>query len=269
MVILPAAAAPETDRLVLGVNGARDQDRLARLAAEVGLDSWHLLGHLWDFLLAGTLTREVARLRTRYAPAQHVDGMLDRFLTPGLVNEQSGRLETTARLAPVLSAIGEDTRRVAADAWADHETQADVVAAGAARMIAAADDDAPVAMAHRAIALPDDKYLALYCRLVTVRYIRQHDHAVAWAAHDLTAPQMRVYTELWLGRQVADDAEGRADLEARGLVVAGGGLSEAGRQLREQIEAETLDRSARTYDILGEDGPEYLAAITALPTPHA
>jgi hypothetical protein len=135
-------------------------------------------------------------------------------------------------------------------------------------MIEAADDEALVAVTHRAIELPDDKYLALYCRLVTVRYIRQHDHGAAWAAHDLTAPQMRVYTELWHGGQVADDADGRADLEARGLVAPGGGLTEAGRQLREQIESETLERSARTYDALGEDGPEYLAALTALPTPR-
>lgn len=268
MVSIPAAAAPETDRLVLGVNEARDQDRFARLAANVGLDSWFVLGHWWDFLLAGTLTREVARLRSRYAPAQLVDRMIDRLLELGFVDEQAGRLAATARLEPVLSAIQEDTGRVARDAWADHDSEVDVVADGAARMIAAADDDALVAVTHRAIELPDDKYLALYCRLVTVRYIRQHDHGAAWAAHDLTAPQMRVYTELWHDGQVADDVDGRADLEARGLVAATGGLTEAGRQLREQIEHETLERSARTYDVLGEDGPEYLAALTALPTPR-
>jgi hypothetical protein len=267
MATIPAAAAPETDRLVLGVNEARDQDRIARLAADVGLDSWHVLGHWWDFLLAGTLTREVARLRSRYAPVQFVDGMVDRLLTLGLVDEQSGRLAGTTRLEPALSAIRDDTRRVARDAWAGHEHQVDVVASGATRIIAAADEDATVAVAHRAIALPDDKYLALYCRLVTVRYIRQHDHAAAWAAHDLTASQMRVYTELWHGGQVADDVDGRADLEARGLVVPGGGLTDAGQLQREQIERETLERSARTYGVLGEDGPEYLAALTALPTP--
>lgn len=125
--------------------------------------------------------------------------MVNRLLAGGFVREQSGRLATTDRLTPMLSAIGDESRRVAREAWAEHERLVDVVAAGAARMVAAADEDARVAMAHRTIALSDDKYLALYCRRVTVRYIRQHDHAAAWAAHDLTGAQLRVYTDLWQG----------------------------------------------------------------------
>lgn len=196
-----------------------------------------------------------------------MDAFVDLLLAGGLVRERDGRLAGTDRIARVLHAIGDESRRVAAEAWAEHDRLADVVAAGAARMIAAAGADARVAVAHRKIPLPDDRCLALYCRLVTVRYIRQHDHAAAWAAHGLTAAQMRVYTTLWEGGTVAADAPGRDVLVARGLVKDGGGLTDAGRALRDEIEQETLQRSARTYDALGDDGPAYLSAIRALPTP--
>jgi deazaflavin-dependent oxidoreductase (nitroreductase family) len=267
MATLAAAAAGEADRLVLGVNASRDHDRLARLAADVGVGEWHLLGHWWDFLLAGRLTRDLALLRTRYWPAADVDALMDRLLRSELVREQDGHLVATERLTPVLHAFLDESLRVARHAWADHDHLVDVVATGAARMIAAADETAHVAVAHRQIPLPENPSLALYCRLVTVRYVRQHDHAAAWAAHGLTAAEMRVYTALWAGESVAEDAPGRDGLEARELVVRGGGLTEAGRALRDQIEQETLRRSARTYDALGPDGPAYLAAITALPTP--
>ncbi len=268
MSTLAAVGAVEADRLVLGVNRARDRDRVARLAVEVGLEDWHLLGHWWDFLLAGYLTREIAALRSRYWPTEDVHAMLDRLLASGLVRDHAGGLQSTDRLTPVLQAIGDESGRVARNAWADHEDLVDVVAAGAARMIGAAQPDAQVVAAHRSMALPDDRHLALYCRLVTLRYIRQYDHAAAWAAHDLTAEQMRVYTALWEGGSVAADTAGRAELEARGLVAPGGPLTEAGQTLRDRIESETLQRSARTYNALEDGGREYLAAIRQLPTPQ-
>lgn len=268
MSTLAAVAAVEADRLVLGVGRARDRDRVARLAAEVELEDWHLLGHWWDFLLAGNLTRELAGLRSRYWPTEDVHDMLDRLLAAGLVRDHAGGLQATDRLAPVLHAIGDESGRVARNAWAGHDDLVDVVAAGAARMIAVAQADAQVAAVHRSIPLPDDRHLALYCRLVTLRYIRQHDHAAAWAAHDLTAEQMRVYTALWEGERVAEDAIGRAELEGRGLVAPGDGLTEAGQALRDRIERETLQRSARTYNALENGGRDYLDAIRRLPTPQ-
>lgn len=267
MSMLPAAAAVEADRLVLGVNRARDRDGITRVAAGVGLEDPHLLGHWWDFLLAGTLTREVARLRTRYWPPEDVDTMLDRLLGGGLVRGHAGGLLASDQLAPVLHVIRDESARVARNAWAGHPDLVEVVAAGASRMAAAAGDESPVVVAHRAIPVPEDDHLALYCRLVTVRYIRQHDHAAAWSAHDLTAAQMRVYSDLWEGKTVADEASGRDELQARGLITPDGDLTERGRNLREQIEAETLERSARTYETLGADASQYLAAIRALPTP--
>jgi hypothetical protein len=269
MTTIAAEAAPETDRLVLGTNRGRDDHLITQRALDVGVEQSHLLGHWWDFLLAGTLTREIARLRSRYRPPGEVDRVLDRLVADGHVLAEDSRLVATASLVPVLHVIRDETARSARTAWTGHDEAMATVRDGAERMTAAADLDAVAAIAHRDLPTPDDPFLALYLRLTTIRYVRQHDHAAAWAAHGLTAQQMRNLPDLWHGEPVAADASGLDVLEERDLVGPGGGLTDVGRRLREQIEAETLERSARTYDALGDDGPTYLAAIRALPTPGA
>lgn len=265
---LTSDAAPEIDRLVLSVNRSHDADRIQRLADDVGLGSLELMLHWWDFLLAGRLTPRVATLRSRYRQEADVRARLDDLVETGFVEESASGLAASERLRPVLEGLGDELTRHARAVWSDEPDAVGTAATAVDRLASAATEHHVVAVVHRELPLPDDPSGALHRRLVTLRYIRQHDHAEAWARHGLSAAQMVVLTRLWHGEDPAEVThETRAGLVERGLVdPAVGALTADGQLLRQEIEDDTNRRNAATLAVLGAAGPAFLAALRALPS---
>jgi hypothetical protein len=123
-----------------------------------------------------------------------------------------------------------------------------------------------VAAVHRALPAPEDPFLRLHSRLVTLRYIRQHDHAAAWLGEGLTAPEILALTGLWNGEDLAP-GEGLSKLVDRGLASDDpAALTDAGRNMRAEIEADTNDRSQMIFSALGEkQTAEFLTVLRRLP----
>jgi hypothetical protein len=208
------AAAPEIDRLVLAFNrrvGPQHGARLSEVAREIGLATIELLPQFGDFLAGGRLTRDIATLRLRYWPAEHVLGRLDELEAGGYIAPGPSGLAATDVLQPLLDAIVAARAAVGAELWGDHDDDVAVVTSYARNLADAATEEHVVAVAHRSLPEPTDPYLALEHRLVTLRYIRQHDHAAAWLSRDLTAQEMVVLTSLWSGGTV--DAKELVELE--------------------------------------------------------
>lgn len=262
-------AAPHIDRLVLSVARQVDIDHgayLSGLALEGGLDTLDLIPHFADFLLGGVLTRELAVVRVRYRPSEQVLARLDELAENRLIRQAGSGLVATSALRPLLEALHWAQAEVAAKIWESH---ADDVAAAAsiARTVAhAASTDHTVATVHRSLPEPVDPYLLLHHRLVTLRFIRQHDHAVAWLQHGLTAAEMVIVTSLWQAGRVAQPS-GFGRLIELGLVETDPPrLTDRGRELRGAIEAETNRRAQQTFDLLDDEvARDFLAALQRLP----
>ena len=263
-------AAPEIDRLVLSVNrgvGPKHGTQLMALARERDLDSLELLPHLGDFLLFGALTQELATLRMRYWPPERVFERLDEFEDKRLIESNDAALTATPVMRQLLEALQAAQADVAVNQWRSHDEEV-ATAAQLAQLIGLAASDAHVvAVLHRALPEPSDGYLLLHHRLVTLRFVRQHDHAQAWFARDLTAPTMVVMTRLWHNEDVEAPSEGLNQLVEWGFATANPPtLTAAGRDVRETIEAETNQRAQITFDVLDDHGATtFLAALQSLP----
>ena len=263
-------AAPEIDRLVLSVNsrvGPKHGARLAELARERGLETLELLPHFEAFILGGRLTRDLALLRMRYWPPQRVLGRLDELEDKGLIQQGDTGLAATPAMRPLLEALLAARADVAAEAWGAHEDDVATAASGARSVAEAASHDHVVAVVHRALTEPADPYLLLENRLVTLRYVRQHDHARAWLTRGLTAPDMVVATKLWKNQPVEVPGDGLARLIELGFAEGDPPrLTPSGRDLREEIEADTNKRAQQTFDVLDERAAaEFLVALRRLP----
>lgn len=113
---------------------------------------------------------------------------------------------------------------------------------------------------------PDDPFGRLWRAADLAREYRGDGHVAAWISH-LDSAEITVLTELWWGIEAdsylwtrgwdADDgAAARSRLVERGLLDAEGGLTDAGRDLREEIER-TTDRAARVLvERLGDRADE-------------
>src|SRR5690606_728789 len=132
---------------------------------------------------------------------------------------------------------------------------------------AAASPDPALSLAHRAVPQPPAPSLALPTLLTDLRYIRQHDHAVAWSSRGLTAPAMVPMTALWNGGSVAPDADGVDELVAAGYATREPvALTPAGEEVRDAIEAETNERAQVSFDVLDDtEGQAFLDALRSLP----
>lgn len=250
-------AAPEIDRLVLSVNGRMGRlhgERLLEVAREGGLDSLELLPHLGDFLLAGALTRELATVRMRYMPREKVEARLDELEGKELIARRNSALAATPALRPVLEAVRQAQGEVARQTWSGHADQVATLTPLVRRVAEAASDDHLVAVVHRNLPEPSDPYLALHTRLVTLRYVRQHDHAAAWAAHGLTPPDMVAMTRLWHEEPLESSDEALARLVTLGYARDDPPrLTPTGAELREDIEADTNRRAQETFDVLDRE----------------
>ena len=260
-----AEVAPEIDRLVLAVNNAVDGASLSEAAGERVLD-WTLLNGLGDFMVAGVLTEEIATLRSRYRPRDVVLDRLHDLEQQGLLERRGSALAATDELRPLIETLTDARADAASTMWRGHEDDVEQASRTAQALGALASDDHVVAAAHRALPAPEDPFLRLHSRLVTLRYIRQHDHAAAWLGQGLTVAEIVDMTGLWNGEVVAP-GHGLSQLVTRGLASDDPPtLTDAGRNMRMAIEADTNDRSQEILSALGEnETAEFLALLRRLP----
>ncbi len=264
-------AAPEIDRLVLSLGrrtGREHGERLAAVGREHGLATLDWLTHVGDFARAGQLTEELGLLRSRYWPPDQVIGRFDDLVAGGHLEPGPGGYRATARLLPVLDAMRDALALEARSSWAGPRDAVATVAGLAARVAAAATPEHRLAVVHRGLPEPDDEFLRLRHRLVTLRFVRNHDHAAAWQARGLTADGIVVLTRLWEGREAGDDRPGGlAELATAGLVSGDSpAITPAGRELRDAIEAETDARAQRSFDALDDrQAAEFLTGLESLP----
>ena len=266
---LAARIAPEVDRLVLGINrtvGPRHGRVLMASARELGLDSLKLIPHFADFWLEGPLTADIAVRRLPYAPDGSVVERLDRFVSMGLLNETQAGFEATPRFRPLLVASVAAREEVVLGTWSGFDDTISDLEPLVARVIAGVMDSHAVAATHRALTPDPDPLVRFYNRLVTMRFIRQHDHVEAWRAQGMTPSGVTVLTALWHGEPAPDDAPGWIDLAEDGLVLEGK-LTEAGRRIRDQIEADTNARGARALAVLeAAEAERLIRLLTHLPS---
>ena len=257
--------ASEIDRLVLAVNDAVDSGRLAEAAGDQVVD-WVTVSQLGDFLAAGVLTEDIAVLRSRYRPPDVVLGRIADLEQQGMVERRGSNLAATAALRPLIEAVWAARTDAAAAMWRDHGDDVEQASRTAEALAALASDDHVVAVAHRSVPPQDDRNLRLHTRLFTLRYVRQHDHAAAWLAHDLTAAGAVAMTGLWQDESITSGA-GLDELVARGLATdEPPALTDEGRRMREEIETDTNERAQVIFTALGEDETaEFLATLRRLP----
>jgi DNA-binding MarR family transcriptional regulator len=245
--------APEVDRLVLSTNGRvrrEHGDRLMDVARGNGLNSLTLIPQLAPFIAGGRLTRDLATVRMRYLPQDRLDAWIDELAESGLLQPVGATWQAGPALAVVLREWASALREVTREEWGGQPEAVEAASATARRVGAAATDEHVVAVVHRGLPEPSDPHLRLHQHLVTLRFIRQHDHAEAWLSHGLTAGQMVVLTALWHGNDV-DAYEVVDELNRRGYVdPAPVRLSAEGKAIRDEIEAETNRRNAETFAVL-------------------
>jgi len=225
-----------------------------------------LLNGLGDFMVAGVLTEEIAVLRSRYRPRDVVLRTLHELEQQGLVERDGPALAATQELRPLIESMMDARADAAATMWRGHEDDVEQASRTAQALGELASDDHVVATVHRTLPAPEDPYLRLHSRLVTLRYVRQHDHAEAWIAQGLTASEIVVMTGLRSGEDVApDDVLER--LVDRGLASHDPpALTDAGQRMRAEIEADTNERSQEIFTALGEnETAEFLAVLRRLP----
>jgi DNA-binding MarR family transcriptional regulator len=250
-------ASQEITRLVLGVNrrvGLNHGDRVTVMASGIGLQSLALLPHLGDFLLDGLLTRQIATLRLRYQPEGEVTSLLAQLEDKGLIKLNRWGFVATDRLRPLLKALHSARADVARDLWIHNEVEVSVVTETAKAILDGVTPEHIVAHTHNRVRKPLDRYSLLCQRLVTLRYIRQQDHAEAWTDQNLTAGEIAVMTALWRDEPIEIDEPPLASLRAAGHVLKSEPprLSARGKRLRRAIEDDTNSRTKATFEVLDE-----------------
>lgn len=260
-----AEVAPEVDRLVLAVHEAVDTTRLFDAAGDRVVD-WMVLNQLGDFLLAGVLTTQIATSRSPYRPREVVRARIHELVEQGLVEHHGSALAATDELRPLIGAFMDARADAAGRLWRGHEDDVDQASRTAQELGALVSDDHVVAAVHQRLPEPEDRYLRLHSHLLTLRYVRQQDHAEAWLAEGLTAPEIVVMTALWNGEDVASD-QAVAQLVARGLASDDPpALTGAGQRMRAEIEVDTNERWQAIFRALGEDEiADFLAVLRRLP----
>lgn len=225
-----------------------------------------LIPQLAPFIAGGRLTRDLAAVRMRYLPPDRLDARIDELAESGLLQPVGDTWQAGPELAVVLQEQASALREVTNKEWGGQPEAVEAAGATARRVGEAATDEHVVAVVHRGLPEPGDPYLRLHQRLVTLRFIRQHDHAEAWLSHGLTAGQVVVLTGLWHGNDV-DASEVVDELNRRGYVDSGPiRLSAEGKAVRDQIETETNRRNAETFDVLTQaEAERFLETLRQLP----
>lgn len=283
--------APEIDRLAIAVH------RQARPAAppllhEFGLTSAGILVDARALLLAGAITLDDLAQVARVAPRDELAAALEEHVRQDLLERDEASevflYACTTRGRDLLLRLTALQGEAITTLWAAHEASLGVLASLATRV-----------SDHAAATLPLDRYPAfrgqhaapaplgatpahlLLTRLTMLRYLRADAHAAAWQAQGLGAAQAGALTALWRasGALSAVDLNGPgndramatlAALRKRGLVAeeAGGWrITEAGRTLRDTIEAATNQAAAPPFTILEEqERAAFLTGLRGLPS---
>lgn len=268
---MAAEASPEITRLVIGVNrrvAPEHGERLAAMAGQIGLDSLDLLPPFADFLLDGLLSEQTAKLRMRYVPPERITARLSELEEKGLIESIRGAYRTTDKLAPLLKAMRASVADVAQKLWSDNEVEVSVLTEGARLIRETVTPEHVVANVHKQVREPLDRYSLLEHRLVTLRYMRQHDHAMAWIERNLTAAEAAALTALWRGEKADIDDEVLASLREQGYVKKSdpSQLTSKGNNVRSAIEDDTNQRSERGFAALDdESAARFLEALKTLP----
>ena len=186
--------------------------------------------------------------------------------TTSLGAGSSDSWDSSAAFGSSSATSGASTATEAAAAWRGHEDAVDPAARFARIVAASVSSDHLVAAAHRECPEPDDRYQRLHQRLVTLRYVRQHDHVQAWKGADLVADEIVALTHLWHDEEPGD-SPAVARLRETGLVDGEPpALTPQGREVRDAIEHDTNHRARESFSVLDErTSTEFLAALRALP----
>jgi hypothetical protein len=264
-------ASREITRLVLGVNWRVGRDHgghLEAMASDIDLGSLELLPHLGDFLLDGLLTRQIATLRMRYRPEEQVSRRLAELEAMGLIRLNPWGFVATDALRPLLEALHSARADVARGLWINHEVEVSVVTETCKVILDNVTPEHIVAHTHNRVRKPLDRYSLLCQRLVTLRYMRQQDHAGAWIERDLTANEIALMTALWRDEPIEIEEAPLASLREAGHILKSDPprLSAKGKRLRQAIEDDTNTRTERTLEVLDEAAvTRFLEALTRLP----
>lgn len=268
---LAAEASPEITRLVIGVNrrvAPAHGEHLAAMARDVGLETLDLLPPFADFLLDGILTQRIAQLRMRYAPPDRVNGRLQQLRDMRLLELTNGTYRAADPLRPLLKAMRSAVADVADELWGDHEVEISIVTEAARQIRDTITPDQIVAAAHARVREPLNRYSLLEHRLVTLRYMRQHDHAMAWLDRNLSAAEIAAMTALWRNQEVDIDEVTADGLREHGYLKKSepARLTSKGQKVRAAIEDDTNVRSQNHFDVLDtETGLRFLEALRTLP----
>jgi hypothetical protein len=124
----------------------------------------------------------------------------------------------------------------------------------------------PLYAGLRAHSVPDEPLAAMWRRADMLREYRGDSHIAAWVSAGLDATEIGLLTELYWGLPLRTYSRTRAwtaeqfdaateRLESRGLI-ADGAFTDAGRELREDIEVHTDAQMAPALAALGDDVTE-------------
>ncbi len=257
-----ARIGPAVDNLVFAIAPAvsdTDRQRLAEAVRAAGGDDPRRIIAFAEFLQTG-LDPQVAELRMPYDPDGAVREWLESLTESGVARTENGRIIANDRLRVAIDAVITAQTNATRSLWGDRLREVELAIDLMGQVATATSPDHTVAGAHRSLADPDDPCLLMSRRLVTMRYIRQHDHRMAWTDAGCTKRQILALTELWHGG-VVDDDDAMTELVDRGLATPGGALTDEGTELREQIEKDTNARNALNFTILGDSGTARLATV--------
>jgi hypothetical protein len=210
---------------------------------KIGLGSAAHLLDMIEFLLADRFSSEIMRLRFRYHHPNDLAKAVDAWQSAGLVGadwKASPELRRFLQLA--LRRRGE----VARDLWTDHEDEFPMVTKGARAVFE--NSDGSLVGKFRSLAVPDHEALAVHHLLTGVRYHRADAHASAWASAGLDRHEIGALTKAWHGEHV----ESPSSLADRGWFGLDG-LTELGRQARDDIEVVTNQRAASAFAVFDEE----------------
>jgi hypothetical protein len=274
-----SATAAEIDRLVVRGHerAGQVQDRPPAVAQMTAFPQ--LLSTAAIVLLEHPLTRaDISRI-VPYTPQALIDGLIDNNVGEGIVSERDGALALTEAGRAAAEGVVAIQEGVAADMWSSAGDEVQI----ADRHLGPAVHHARTAEPIRS---PSNFELFAACcdrptiegrvlRLITsVRYLRADAHARALTETDLQPFEAHALNRLWdthrgvdrVGQGFAEPGrKGVASLERRGLAEAGA-ITDAGIDLREQVERRTDELTAPVYDPLDEAAHEQLlAALRALP----
>jgi hypothetical protein len=131
----------------------------------------------------------------------------------------------------------------------------------------------PLFAGVRSLGVPDDPLAAMWRLGDQLREYRGDCHTASWVTAGFDATEIGLMTELYWGLAPRSYSRTRAwtqaqfdaateRLQARGLLDAGCGLTDAGRDAREAVEVATDEQLRPAVDALGDDVDELFAMMS-------